>query len=99
MGKKKELNREIIPYAVNPDIFVTYELPFRQDTIKPGDRIRFRHIRGIFIFVRLAHNVRLDSTWIDCIDTKTRGTRSFHVAKLKQVVRPKRSYRKKKVVV
>lgn len=95
MGTKKNGYGEVIPYAVNPEIFVTYELPFNTQIIKPGDKIRFRNMRGIFIFVRLAHNVRLDSTWIDCIDSKTRGTRSFHVGKLKSVVRPKRSYRKK----
>lgn len=95
MGKKNGIPMEIEPYAVNPEIFVTYELPFNTQIIKPGDKIKFRHIRGIFVFVRVAHNVRFDSTWIDCIDMKTRGTRSFHVAKLKTVVRPKRSYRKK----
>lgn len=99
MGRKQTGYGEVIPYAVNPEILVNYELAFKNDTIKPGDKIRFRHIRGIFIFVRIAHNVRLDVQWIDCIDEKTRGTRSFHVAKLKSVVRPKRSYRKKQVVV
>lgn len=88
-----------VPYAVNPDISVQYELEFNKDTIKPGDKIKFKNTRGTFIFVRLAHNAKLDSTWIDCVDFNTKETRSFHVAKLKAVIRPKKSRRKKKVVV
>lgn len=87
------------PYAVNPDISVQYELEFNNDVIKPGDKIKFKNIRGTFVFVRLAHNQKIDSTWIDCIDVNTRETRSFHLAKLKMVIRPKKSRRKKKVIV
>lgn len=83
------------PYQVNPDISVVYELDFNNDVIKPGDKIKFKNIRGTFTFSRLAHNRVLDSTWIDCVDDKTKETRSFHLAKLKMVIRPKRSRRKK----
>lgn len=87
------------PYAVNPDIVVQYELQFNNDLIKPGDKIKFKNIRGTFEFKWLAHNCRLDSTWIDCYDVSTRELRSFHLAKLKAVIRPKKSRRKKKAVV
>ena len=83
------------PYAVNPDITVQFELDFNKDKILPGDKLKFKNMRGTFVFVRLAHNQRLDSTWIDCFDHDTKETRSFHVAKLKTVIRPKKSRRKK----
>jgi len=95
MGAKRRVHQEFVPYGANPEIFVDYQLEFKGDIIKPGDKIKFRHIRGIFIFVRIAHNVRLDSTWIDCLDQNSKVTRSFHVGKLKQIVRPKRSYKKR----
>lgn len=96
--KKQIIKQEVVPYAVNPAIFVTYELPFNTEIIKPGDKIRFKNVRGIFIFVRVAHNMKIDSTWIDCVECKTGTTRSFYVDKLKTVIRPKRSYRKKQKV-
>ena len=83
------------PYLVNPDIYVLYELNFNKDVIRPGDKIKFKNMRGVFVFTRLAHNKKLDSTWIDCFDLMTKETRSFHVAKLKTVIRPKKSRRKK----
>lgn len=83
------------PYAVNPDICVFYELEFKNDIIKPGDKIKFKGERGTFTFTRLAHNQALDVTWIDCMDNQTKNFRSFYVAKLKLVIRPKRSRRKK----
>lgn len=95
MGKKKQGYGPVEPYAVNPKISVIYHLLYGKDTITPGDKIRIRNMRGTFTFVRLAHNEELDSTWIDCTDS-TGAMRSFHVAKLKSVVRPKRSYRKRK---
>jgi hypothetical protein len=97
MGRKKKFVHTVEPYAVNPKISVKYELLYGKDVIKPGDKIKFKNMRGMFVFVRLAHNEELDSTWIDCYDLNTKETRSFHVAKLKMVVRPKRSYRKKQV--
>lgn len=96
MGRKKNVAYNPEPYAVNPKISVKYELMYGKDIIKPGDKIKFKNMRGMFVFVRLAHNEELDSTWIDCYDFNTKETRSFHVAKLKMVVRPKRSYRKRK---
>lgn len=86
------------PYNVNEDITVQFELPFKNDTIKPGDKIKFKGERGIFTFQRLAHNQKLDSTWIDCTEDNTRQFRSFRVDKLKLVIRPKKSRRKKQSV-
>lgn len=98
-AKRKGYGKEIVPYSVNPDISVQYELAFNREIIKPGDMLKFKNMRGTFKFKWLAHNSKLDSTWIDCYDIKTGELRSFHLAKLKMVVRPKRSRRKKQEVV
>lgn len=96
-GKKRIPPYNPEPYQVNPDICVLYQLDFYGDLIKPGDKLKFKNDRSTYVFVRLAHNVKLDSTWIDCTDFDTKETRSFHVSKLKLVVRPKKSRRKKTV--
>ncbi len=83
------------PYQANDDIVVVYHLDFKNELIKPGDKLKFKNDRGTYVFVRLAHNQKIDSTWIDCYDFETKTTRSFHLAKLKNVIRPKKSRRKK----
>lgn len=86
------------PYSANPHISVQYELNFGKEVVVPGDKLKFKGERQTFTFVRLAHNAKLDVTWIDCLSPQGE-TRSFHVGKLKTVVRPKRSRRKKVNVV
>lgn len=77
-------------------IVAQYELQFEGDLIKPGDRIKIKNKRSSFVFRCLAHNVRLDTTWIDCIDEESGEWRSFRVHEIKCLIKPKKSRRKKK---
>lgn len=95
---KKKTNKEYIPYSMNDNIHVYYELNFRRDVIKPGDRITFKHIRGEFVFILMAHNSEKDVTWIDCRNPLTGEYRAFYVDRLKGLVRAKKSRRKKQLV-
>lgn len=81
-------------YVLNDDIHVQYELEFKKDLLKPGSRIKIKNQRGVFIFRCIAHNIKLDSTWIDCLGPNHQW-QSFPVDKLKGIVKPKRSRRKK----
>lgn len=81
-------------YTYNDDIHVQYELNFGKDIIKPGNRIKIKNQRGVFIFRCVAHNVKLDVTWIDCLGPNHQW-HSFPITKLKNLVKPKRSRRKK----
>jgi len=96
MPKKKKI--EYIPYANNEDIHVFYEVEYLKDTIKPGDKIKFKNIRGPFTFIHMAHNSKLDVTWLDCRNNATGEYRSFYIEKLKGLVRDKKSRRKKQLV-
>lgn len=97
MAKKKK-EYEYVPYSMNDDIHVYYELEFLKDTIKPGDKIKFKNVRGHFVFLHMAHNSALDVTWIDCRNPETGEYRSFYVDRLKSLVRDKKSRRKKQLV-
>lgn len=81
-------------YIFNDDIDVQYELHFEKDVIKPGNPIRIKNQRGIYKFRCLAHNIKLDETWFDCIGPEG-SWHSFPVSKLKCLVKPKRSRRRK----
>lgn len=96
--RKKSPRPEALPYGTNPDIVVAYELPWGDDVIRPPDKIKFKNIIGWFEFIKVAHNSKLDATWIDCKDVNTGEFRSFHVHKLKEVSRPKKSRAKKNSV-
>jgi hypothetical protein len=98
VSRKKNTNIEYIPYSMNPNIHVYFELQFLKDVIKPGDKIRFKNVRGEFIFLHMAHNSEKDVTWIDCRSPATGEYRSFYVDRLKGVVRDKKSRRKKQLV-
>jgi hypothetical protein len=96
MSKKRVGDSEELPtYKVNPDISVFYELKFGKTVIKPGDSLKFKDVRGSFRFIRLAHNIKKDVTWIDCYSPSTGEYRSFYVDRLKGVVHAKKSIRKK----
>lgn len=84
-------------YLSKDHIDVQYELAFGKDVIRPGTQIRFKNDRGYYKFRCLAHNTELDVTWIDAVNVMTQAMHSFHVARLKCVVKPKRSRRKKAV--
>lgn len=92
---KKTGNYKPVDYAVNPDIVTYYEWVFGKETLKDGDKIKFSGIVGWFLFRRVAHNMKTGSTWIDCSSTDGGAPRSFHLEKLKQVYRPKKSRAKK----
>ena len=98
MPKKNRGNQEYIPYKNNENIHVYYELDFLKDTIKPGDRITFKGIKGEFVFILMAHNSEKDVTWIDCKNFSTGEYRAFYVERLKGLVRAKKSRRKKQLV-
>ena len=91
--KKKEYDRK--PYHVNDDISVFYEIKYGKETINPGDLIKIKDVRGTFRFIRLAHNIKKDVTWIDCMNNVTGEYRSFYIDRLKGLVRAKKSIRKK----
>lgn len=95
MATKKYVYVPKEDYSINDDIVVYYELDFYGDTIKPKDLIRFKRVRGKYRFRFWAHNIKLDSTWIDCVDVSTGEFKSFRIDKLKGVIRPKKSRRKK----
>jgi len=98
MARKKKV--EITqPYEYNPSIYVAYELEFGRDTMKPGDIIRIKNQRGTYKFFKVVHNAEKDVTWVDVMSTKDGQFRSFYVDRIKLIVRPKRSRRKKQSVV
>ncbi len=88
-----EYNPEVI-YA-NPNIVTYFELTVGNDVLKSGDKV---HIKGDtrtqWRFRHLAHNIELDSQWVDLISDM--GFRSVRIEQLK-FIRPvkKRSRRHK----
>lgn len=95
MKSRKKTPVEYVPYRNNPNVYVYYELNFKNDVIKPKDRIKIKFDRDTYIFLRLAHHVKNDTTWVDCISEKKGSWHSFHVDSIQRVIRPKRSRRKK----
>jgi hypothetical protein len=77
-------------------IHAQYSLEWNGETISPGTKIKFKNLRGTFKFRCLANNVETGSTWIDCVDCDSGEWRSFRVEKLKGIVKPKKSRRRKK---
>lgn len=82
-------------YHNREDICVQFELKFGDETIVPGTILKIKNQHGTFKFRCLAHNIYTDVTWLDAIDLKTGEWRSFYVGRIKNVVKPKRSRRKK----
>ena len=80
-----------------PHIIPSFEFEFQGDTIVPKALIKFKNTRGIFKFRCIATNVTTGKTWIDCINVDTGEWKSFYVEKLKGLVKPKRSRRRRKV--
>lgn len=76
---------------MNDKIVEYYELPFENDLIKPGDKLKIRNVRGTFVFMKMAHNMQLNKQWIDCRNIATGEFKSFYVHDIKKVIRPKRS--------
>lgn len=89
----KKAGVPVEPYSMNPDIVVYYELEFKGDTIVPKTPLKFKNKRDIFRFRLLAHNIRLDTTWIDCYGPD--GFNSFYVKELRSIVKPKKPRQRK----
>jgi|SRR6478735_6211717 len=96
MTKRKAFKGEKAdPYSASQSqIVLYYEMPFKSDIIKPGDKIKIKNVRGQFVFKCLVHNLSLNKQWVDCM-TDTGFCRSFYVDRVSAVVRPKRSRRKR----
>jgi len=71
-----------------------YEYTLGKDTIKPGDKIRIKNDRNIYMFRCYASNVVTDSHWIDCIGPNG-DWRSFRIDKIKCLVKPKKARARK----
>jgi hypothetical protein len=82
-------------YHSREDIVVQFELEFGSETITPGTLLKVKNNHGTFKFRCIAHNIHNDKTWFDAIDQRTGEWRSFHLDKIKSIVKPKRSRRKK----
>lgn len=76
-------------------IAVAYELKFGQDVIAPGNRIKIKNLRGEYLFRCVASPINGDRPWIDCISVDAGSWHSFPLGQLKELVKPKRSRRKK----
>lgn len=87
------------PYAHNDQIFVSYEFPFGRDVMKPGDIIKIKNQRGKFKFLKVAHNASKDVTWVDVMKVEDGQFYSFYIDRIKLIIRPKKSRRKKQGVV
>ena len=93
MPKKNKV--DYTPYFHNDKIVCYYELPFKKDIIKPGEKIRFKGERGTFKFHRLVHHMEKNIQWVDCMEVGAGTFRSLPIENLKGILRPKKSRRKK----
>ena len=94
---KRKSTSEHIPYEFNTDISVFYEAKHGNDEIVVGTPLRFKYQRGIYKFLKMAHNAKKGLTWIDCMDMANGTFRSFYVDDLKCVVKPKKTRKKSNV--
>lgn len=97
MAVKKRLPVEYVPYRNNDQVYVQYELAFKGDVIKPGDKIKRRFDRDTYVFQRLAHHTGNDTTWIDTISLSRGSWHSIRIEDIQRVIRPKKLRRKRKV--
>lgn len=98
LNKRTSLPREYIPYQNNDDVYVEYELAFKNDVMKPGDKFKIKFDRDTYRFLRLAHHIKNDSTWVDAMSVSRGSWHSIRIDTIQRIVRPKKSRRKKKVV-
>lgn len=90
MNKKKIVRKNTERHFGNPDIYIQYELEFKNDVIKPGDKFKIKHDRSTYKFQCLAHNVKLDKTWVEAMCVETGEFRSFWIDRITTVIRPKK---------
>lgn len=80
---------------VQEHILHYYEWPFEGDIIKSGDVVRFKNVRGTFKVLKFVHNTESNIQWVDCMRVETGEYVSYYLDKIKYVIRPKKSRRKK----
>lgn len=95
MTKKKALPREYLPYENNDNVYVVYELEFKNDVIRPGDKFKCKFDRDTYVFLRLAHHIPHDNTWVDAMSATKGSWHSIRVENIQRVIRPKKLRRKK----
>jgi hypothetical protein len=93
--RKKAMDKIYVPYAANPVIDVTFELPFGKDLIKAGDKIRIKHDRLIYTVQHFAYHGISEKMWVDCTSDKGGSFHSFYVERISRVIRPKKKRKSK----
>jgi hypothetical protein len=96
LGKRNQMPREYIPYQNNDNVYVEYELAFKGDVLKPGDKFKIKFDRDVYIFLRLAHHIKNDTTWVDAMSDSRGSWHSIRIETIQKIIRPKK-LRKKKV--
>lgn len=96
MTKRVLQERDPARVYLNPDIDIQYELTIGNDVLKVGDPILIKgDNKTRYNFRFLAHNIKLDSTWVElCGPT---GFRSVRIEKLKFIRIVKKRSRRNKV--
>jgi hypothetical protein len=94
LTKRKITSVEKGRHGFNPDIVVYYELQFNGEIMKPGEKFKIKNDSKTYIFQCFAHNITLDSSWIDAMCLDTGEFRSFRVDRIKGLVRKKSRVKK-----
>lgn len=95
MKRTKRFKDQLDPYWYNPDIYLLYEVNFRNELIRPGMLIKIKFERSVFRFDRLVVNAKTQNEWLDVYDTTLGGWRSFHPSKISGVHITKQSRAKR----
>lgn len=85
--RSRKLKIDHTRYGVNPAILRIFELQFGKTLIVPGMKFKIKNSRGVFIFRNVAHNTKLDISWVDAMDDYTGEFRSFYLDRIKSVVK------------
>jgi len=88
---KNPANRE--RWALDPDKHVSYIFDFKGIEVKPGMQFKIKNERTTFTFICLVHNIKIDTTWIECQTPE--GFRAVRPEKITKLVGIKKSYRRK----
>lgn len=84
-------------YSKIDHIETDFNYQFGNDVLVPGMRIRIKHKRGVFKFRCVAHNTKTGTSWVDVIEEHA-SFRSFRLSEIKEVVKPRRTRKKRTVV-
>lgn len=83
--RKKNAIEEFPPYHTNPDI-VFVELFFKGEPIKPGQLLKMKNDRRVYIFERMCCNTRLGVEWVDLRSQENGDWHSVRPDKIASVV-------------